>query len=201
MAKFLSMLLAFLKDEPRSANNKGSSVSVVRNADDFNAALKNGANRVIMGGSEVHVHQVDRKGHRKQLADLAIRSGLPVLGICFGAQMINAHFGGSLREMDELMCKKRSVRWLKDGRKGAASPLAAYKFCLKFMVDDLGKGLVERAVLSHGNDRGTVVAFSHDALGLHGVLFHPEATMKEEDIQGRKLLSYFLIHGTLSGFP
>jgi len=195
-ARFLSLLLEFLSKKGRTHE-----VYVVRSVKDFQKAEKEGASRVIMGGSSRHVHQIETDDYRARIAKYAMSSGIPVLGICFGAQMINEEFGGALREFKGFLCTPRQVTWL--GEDGSRLGTNKFWFCLNYLPLRLGSALIPKAVITRGNDGDTVVAFSHKSLNLHGVLFHPEATESSEldvDVAGCDLIQHFLRHGTLAGY-
>ena len=110
--------------------------------------------------------------------------GVPVLGICYGMHLMNAHFGG--------------VVGAGSGEYGVTE-LAVDPACPLFA------GLAEREqmLMSHGDsveelaDGFRVVAESEDAVGaiadeerrLYGVQFHPEVDLTEH---GREILGNFL---------
>lgn len=197
-ARFLSMLLTFLH-ELRDRGDTVTRVTCVHTLEAF-LDLSHAADRVILSGSSAHVHELQPDDPRVKLATHVVaeamrkgrrsdRTPTPVLGICFGAQVLNAVFGGSLRSLSSLMCRKRSVVWVGAGKGRTQS----FHFCLKYLPDKVGRDLVHVGRLSHGKDAGTTVAFSHRGIPVHGVLFHPEATPDT----GHSLIRRFLLHGAL----
>ena len=124
-----------------------------------------------------------RDALERGLLDHALGRGLPVLGICRGAQMINVHLGGSLHA---------DVRAVYDGVPGRSTPLPARHVTLvegsrlagvlglreakvntlhHQSVDRLGEGLTVTARDDYGIVQGLESA---DAPFLLGVQWHPE---------------------------
>lgn len=225
-ARFLPQLLDHL-----SAMRCGSTVrlvrrvSVVRSPSALNRILKceDGVDRVIMGGSSTQIWQLSPTDPRRVTSDriitLALREHVPVLGICFGAQLIVDAFGGTLRPMDDIMCRTRRVRWCGRQQSTTAAPkndesgttrkatgsISTYMFCLKYLPSRLdadakappeSRRLIERARLLAGKRSGAPVAFSHVVAPLHGVLFHPESELS--GTSGAELLRHFVQHGELA---
>jgi len=85
---FLPMLLRYFRES-------GLTYRTVRTVDELEETCANGdVKRVVISGSERHVHQVDRQSHPQLRALLKrvvsgeppLRPSTPILGICFGAQ-------------------------------------------------------------------------------------------------------------------
>lgn len=208
-SKYLGLLLRFL----RSGRMAGIiSVNVVRTVGALKDSLNEGANRIIMSGSSIFLRDVKENSRHQKLAELAIEKSdeVPVLGICFGAQMINGYFGGTLEEMEDILCMPTKVKWIKN------ESTKSYQFCLKFLPKTLGKDLIGRAILEREEENGakiketkktrtsindSFVAFSHKTKMLHGVVFHPEAIMDDtiRKKAGSDVLTHFIKYGTLLG--
>ena len=110
---------------------------------------------------------------------------IPILGICYGLQLINKHFGGTV--------ERKSIR--EDGQ-----------FMIKVdpsceIFDGLGEG--QDVLLTHGDSierlatccrataqsGGLVAAIAHREKTVFGVQFHPEVDLTEN---GGKMMSNFL---------
>ena len=227
--KFLNLLVRFLRS---AHSNRGYRrygrhricVDVVRTVQEYQVALKKGANRVIMSGSSKSLKDVKENSRQTKLAKLAIENShrVPVLGICFGAQMINAYYDGTLMEMKDVMCVPRHVKWItsddsyhhntKNRNDSSTShqqqqhppSIHSYQFCLKYMLEKLGDDLIGKALLCDTNEMcesKQFVAFSHKNNDLHGVLFHPEAIMDDvlkKKVVGREVLQQFIMNGKLN---
>lgn len=97
-----------------------------------------------------------------------IDSGLPVLGVCLGMQIINAHFGGKVARLaDCVHGKTDTIRY-----HGRDMTVARYH---SLYCSTVGKDL---RVLS-ANGRGLPMILTHDSRPVMGVQFHPESFLTE----------------------
>lgn len=96
-------------------------------------------------------------------------SGIPVLGICLGLQIINAHFGGVTERLPGCM-HGRAEAVILGGRTLA---VARYH---SLHAAALGQGLEVLAA----NASGVVMALAHVTRPLVGFQFHPESFLTED---------------------
>ncbi|MBP3976910.1 aminodeoxychorismate/anthranilate synthase component II [Microbacterium sp. BLY] len=119
---------------------------------------------------------------------IALRQGVPTLGVCLGHQVIGAAFGTAVRSAPEVMHGMVSaVRH--DGSAlfaGIPSPFDVGRYhSLALAADELPAEIAPTAVAPDG----TVMALAHRALPLHGVQFHPESVLTQG---GYRLLANWL---------
>lgn len=113
----------------------------------------------ILSGSPLQFIETDINEYAEQF-DLNLNiikkygTKIPILGICFGAQLINLHFGGELVRIEKTICKD----------------IERYRFCLNYLISKLGNNL--ESILQLKN-LGTIF-FKHKYYPIYGCLFHPE---------------------------
>lgn len=129
---------------------------------------------VLSGGPLLLSEKTDLRMYNKNITALlmAERRALPVLGICFGMQIMAASYGGDVRSM------KRRVHGIERVHVVEKSRL-------------FGKLMGMRVFSSHQNhvhrppygfkvtavdDDGRIQSIEHDTRHLYGVQFHPEGT-------------------------
>ncbi|NDV25061.1 aminodeoxychorismate/anthranilate synthase component II [Desulfovibrio sp. JC010] len=101
--------------------------------------------------------------------EAVIESGLPVLGVCLGMQIINEYFGGRTARLDGCFHGRTECIDF-DGKKMA---VARYH---SLYCSELGQGV---RVLSK-NSAEVPMAAAHESLPLLGYQFHPESFLTEQ---------------------
>jgi len=111
----------------------------------------------------------------------------PLLGVCLGHQSIGQHFGGRVIQGGLMHGKTSPVDH--DGTGVFAdlpSPFAATRYHSLIVPED---GLPDCLTINARCPDGTIMAFRHESLPIHGVQFHPESIATEH---GHALLANFL---------
>lgn len=141
---------------------------------------------VILSGGPDSTYEKDAPTMDPRILTELPAQGIPVLGICYGAQLIARLVGGKVEQAPE-------------GEYGHATISIGAQ-------GDLLKGLtpVENVWMSHGDsilelpngyevlarsERTPVQAFRHESLPIWGVQFHPEVTHTE---RGKEIMSNFV---------
>jgi putative glutamine amidotransferase len=144
----------------------------------------------------------DRDELELELARAAVRMGMPTLGICRGAQLLNVAFGGTLvQHLPDLPVTDGLVRHRDDGKQamhgveveegsrlaGALGRLRAEGLSHHHQgLDRLGDGF--RAVAWAPD--GLVEGIERDQGWTVGVLWHPESTAAADPVQHRLLRAF-----------
>lgn len=184
-------------------------VSEARGAEDFDGLLLPGGWDVEpsrYGQADVACRGVNPALDALQLnmTDAFVRSGLPVLGICRGEQLLNVYFGGTLiqhlptarshsRDKDSDPDKVHATRALKDS---FLCDLYGERFSVNSShhqaVDKPGDGLQ----IVQWSDDGAVEGFVHRTLPVWGVQWHPErmsfGRRRPDTVDGQPLFEMFL---------
>jgi GMP synthase (glutamine-hydrolysing) len=121
---------------------------------------------VVLTGSPLMVNAADMGAHPDQfLLNIRVMEdfGVPVLGICFGCQLINQLYGGELTRLPSLFCKDAALTGID----------MTVRYCLNYVIT---KAPASFDVLASSNIRGHVVPsfIKHKMRPIFGCLFHPE---------------------------
>ncbi len=129
---------------------------------------------ILSGGDDIGKHPI-RDKTEKQIIEFAIKSRIPIFGVCRGMQILNNYFNGSLthtstnhdgqRHLLDLVNKK-FVEHLE------MNSIDVNSFHNNIINEkDLGSNLNAFAIFKDDN---TIEAFFHNDLPIVGVMWHPE---------------------------
>ncbi len=116
-----------------------------------------------------------RDNQEKRLLELAFKRGLPVLGVCRGAQFLSQYFGASFERKEGHVAVRHALELsascaasLGEAEEAASGRVvnSYHDFVITEVCEDL-------EVLARAED-GTVEAFRHSRLPALGVMWHPE---------------------------
>jgi GMP synthase-like glutamine amidotransferase len=129
-----------------------------------------GVRAFILSGSATHVPDMSPEQYAANEA--AMRSGLPVLGICFGAQFIATYYGGALERMPRFLCAYRTVTDLAAGAAGGRK--FAARFCAQYRIAAVADCCVPQYTATLAGQKSAIVGFKHRDAPVFATLFHPE---------------------------
>lgn len=161
-AMYLPFLIRFLRE-------RRVSYRVVTKTADLRRVRAADVEGVIISGSPLMVTTEDVIPNLEQFLlniMVVLRFGVPVIGICFGCQLINSLFGGRLRKLRAPFCQDARVYMHGDRQ-------VQGRFCLSYVVNDvapefdtLGSAMVRRRLVP--------CYIKHRERPIYGCLFHPE---------------------------
>jgi GMP synthase-like glutamine amidotransferase len=136
---------------------------------------------VIISGSSMKLSRdLDISQYVHILRYLQAFSHLPVLGICFGAQLLVCLYGGNVVDQGKYICEKLPVRILPRNPlfvNGATSEsIINPMFCFSDLPVIPGgrKRITPIAWMKHNSETEIPVAFEFEKGQVYGCLFHPE---------------------------
>lgn len=124
---------------------------------------------VILSGSPLMVTEKDINSHLKLIVLNTLCISLfdvPIMGICFGCQLITSIYGGTLTRMRTSFCKDAMVRYGMTALNG--------RFCLQYIVRKPPKEFEILATSNIGSHKNVPCLMKHKTKQLYACLFHPE---------------------------
>ncbi len=169
-----------------------------------------GPQAIILSGGPSSVYDVDAPTLPKGFLEYQAEQKLPVLGICYGLQLLVQAFGGEVRpgvkreygrmglvpvasteKTSDLFPASSPYRIANELTKDETGTIAPHAFRQVWMShgDETGN-LPREFVLTAKSASGAIAALEHTARKLYGIQFHPEVTHSEG---GLELLRHFLV--------
>ena len=139
------------------------------------------ASGIILSGGPLTASDADAY----KMDEAIFTAGIPVLGICYGAQLIVNQFGGKIDKQADRSYEETTVQVDANSAlfKGQASEQTVV-MSLGHTIADIPAGFSQ--VATKGEE---VVAIANDAEKLYGMMFHPEA---DESVHGKDFLKHFI---------
>lgn len=140
---------------------------------------------IILSGGPHSVHDDDAPWYDKQLFEL----GIPILGLCYGMQLLAAHFGGVVERALHREYGKADIRLEEepsDILQGVPDALPVW-----MSHGDLVKDVPRDFQVDAVSPSCPVAAMSHPERLLYGIQFHPEVRHTEK---GMTMLQNFAVN-------
>lgn len=166
-----------LKDALKDENFK------IINFRKFKIEQAKGFTHIILTGGD---HWVNLKKFSEEVK-LIKNSPVPILGICYGMQLIAKSFGSNLKILKKLNKGNTYVNILRKDNLFFNVPEKIKVFEYRqYAVNKMGENFKILATSAYG-----IEAIKHNKLPVYGVQFHPEVILENKRI-GRKILKNFL---------
>lgn len=134
---------------------------------------------IILSGSPIMLNETSNiDDYICNLYCLKHLTHIPILGICFGCQLINMYFGGTLYDMLNVHCIKMDVEGVEKKwhiLNGKA------QFCCRYLPKYVPVKELETLMYTTYNNNKLPCVIQHKKYNILGVMFHPEA-LKETQI-------------------
>lgn len=137
---------------------------------------------IILSGGPYNIHDE----HKYRIDASLYSSGIPILGICYGAQLITDHFGGKVERVAERSYETVSIKIERDAQ--LFSDLAK-KQGVYISKGDTISTVPDQFQIDAVTEDGTIAAISNESEKVFGVQFYPEA---KESEHGNDVLKNFL---------
>lgn len=131
---------------------------------------------VLSGGPLLLSEKTDLRLYNKNITALLMgeRMKIPVMGICFGMQIMAASYGGSVRHMSRRVHGRNTVYVVNRSRLLGSSPKLSVFCSHQNHVTIPPCGFRVTSV----DEAGRIQSIENDQFHLYGVQFHPEGTLE-----------------------
>jgi anthranilate/para-aminobenzoate synthase component II len=138
---------------------------------------------IIMSGSPIMLNESSNvEDYICNLYCLKNLSDIPILGICFGCQLINVYFGGSLYDMSEVKCIKMHIETTDINDKFWNSLNGNAQFCCRYLPECVSNKHLNTLMYVNEDNIKLPCVIQHNKRIVIGVMFHPEALKRTHKI-------------------
>lgn len=142
---------------------------------------------IVLSGGDSPLNREDTRKDYKSISSWIRKIRIPVLGICFGHQLIGFSYGSRIARLNKNFEGYYDLRILNDVNifRGLPKTVKMYKSNSRIVVK-----LMKGFIIIASSEEYKIEAFKHVSLPIFGVQFHPE-NYNDEYFQGKKVLENF----------
>src|SRR5699024_237365 len=137
---------------------------------------------IVLSGGPYYVHDE----YRYRIEEAMLELNIPVLGICYGMQLLTDYYGGNVEHTAKRSYEVKTVQINEE------SPLFAGLSKEQTVFASAGDQITEvpdSFIADATDENGDVAAFHHQDRPLYGVQFYPEVA---DTTKGKEILQHFL---------
>src|SRR5690625_483942 len=123
---------------------------------------------IILSGGPYYVY--DEQQYRIDPAIFHLT--IPILGICYGMQLIVDHFGGQVHHVAERTYELKTITFTEQSKLNADLPLEHHVIA---SIGDTIESLADELIVDAIDNDENIYALSHRDKPIYGVQFYPEA--------------------------
>jgi GMP synthase-like glutamine amidotransferase len=168
----------------------GQSVEKIdfKEPDLYSRVVESGPDLVILTGSSALLSKPRTRELFQPEMDLVRKAKFPILGICYGHQIIGSAFGAPMRDLGQMLRGYEKVKVIRnhplfDGLPSDLVVAESHRQELTKVPDEFQ--LLARSTTSK------VEAMAHRSMPIYGVQFHPERS-NDDHLHGRMILQNLL---------
>lgn len=137
---------------------------------------------IILSGGPYYVNDKNKYRVEQTIFELDI----PILGICYGNQLIVEQFGGQIAHKNDRTYEETTIEFSSNSKLNLDLP--AEQQVLQSIGDSIER-MPAKFIVDAKNDQEEILAISHETKPIYGVQFYPEVDASEHGIE---LLKNFL---------
>lgn len=134
---------------------------------------------IILSGGPYYVNDENKYRVDRAIFEL----GVPVLGICYGMQLIVDQFGGEIVHENERTYEEAAIEFSSNSQLNLDIPAEQTVF---LSGGDAVRELPKEFVVDAKDDQDEIVAISHETKPFYGVQFYPEVDASEHGLEQLK---------------
>src|SRR5699024_5985684 len=136
---------------------------------------------IVLSGGPYYVHDA----YRYRIENAILELNIPVLGICYGMQLLTDYYGGNVEHTAKRSYEVKKININEESPLFAGLPKEQTVFA---SAGDQITEVPDSFIADATDENGDVAAFHHQDRPLYGVQFYPEIAAIKQEVGDRKVL-------------